>query len=76
VESGVWMVNLQVGSMSRFGLMGSWLKEMRACVRGVGVGSSKIGNVIGTKPTLKAVRAVGPEGVSLLVLWNLRHGAH
>ena len=56
----VWMVNVPVWSMSRFGLMGSWLKEMRGCLHGVGPGLARMDFVVGTKPELKAVRAVGP----------------
>ena len=63
----VWMANLPVGSMSRSGLMGVWLNVIRRCVQGGGPGSGRMGVVEGTKPELNAVRAVGPEGVSLMV---------
>ena len=61
------MVNVPVGSMSRSGLMGLWLNVIRGCDNGGGPGSGRMGVVEGTKPELKAVRAVGPEGVSLMV---------
>jgi hypothetical protein len=38
----------------------------------VGHGSGKMGVVVGTKPELKAVRAVGQEGVSLIMSWSWR----
>jgi hypothetical protein len=72
----VCMVNVPVGSMSRFGFMGSWLNVIKGCVHGVGLGSGRVGVVEGTNPELNAVRAVGPEGVSLMVSWSCRQGAH
>jgi hypothetical protein len=72
----VWMVNVPVGSMSRSGLMGSWLKEMRGCVHGVGPGSGRMSGVAGTKPEMKALRAEGREGVSLMASWSCRQGAN
>jgi hypothetical protein len=60
----VCMVNMPVGSMSRSWLMGSWLNVMRGCVHGVGNGSGKMGVMVGAKPELKAIRAVGLEGVT------------
>ena len=47
--------------------MGSWLNVIRGCDHGGGPGSGRMGVVDGTKPELNAVRAVGPEGVSLMV---------
>jgi hypothetical protein len=72
----VCMVNVPVGSMSRSGLMGSWLNVIRGCVHGVDPRSGKVDGVEGTNPELNAVRAVGPGGVSLVVSWSCRHGAH
>jgi hypothetical protein len=65
----VCMVNMPVGSMTRSGLMGSWLNVIRGCVRGVCLGSCKMGVVEGTNPELNAV---GPKGVSLMVSWSCR----
>ena len=45
-----WMANLPVGSMSRSGLMGSWLNVIRGCDHGGGPGSGRMGAVEGTKP--------------------------
>ena len=39
----------------------------KGCDKGGGPGSGRMGVVEGTKPELNAVRAVGPEGVSLMV---------
>ena len=50
-----WMANLRVGSMSRSGLMGSWLNVIRGCDQGGGPGSGRMGVVEGTKPELNAV---------------------
>jgi hypothetical protein len=66
----VWMVDLPLWSMSRFRLMGSCLNVMRGCVHGLGSGSGRMGDVLGTKPILEALRAVGPEGVSLMASWT------
>jgi hypothetical protein len=62
--------------MPRSGLMGSCLMEVRALVHEAGQGSGRMGDVAWTKPVLKAVWAFGPEGVSLMVSWSWRHGAH
>jgi hypothetical protein len=35
-----------------------------------------MGVVEGTKPELNAMRAVGPEGISMMVSWSCRQGAH
>jgi hypothetical protein len=56
------MVNLHVGSMSRSGLTGSWLKVMRGCVNGLDQGVERMGDVVGIGPLFSAVRNVGPEG--------------
>ena len=66
----VSMVNVPVGSMSRSGLMGSWLDVIRGCVHGVGLGSGRMGVAEGTNLELNAVRVVGLEGVSLMVSWS------
>jgi hypothetical protein len=80
VEVGVVVdseaVNLPVGRMSRSRLMGSCLKEIRKCVHGVGPGSRRVGVVVGTKTLVKAERAAGPKGVSLMLSWSWRQGAH
>jgi hypothetical protein len=72
----VCMMNVPVGSMSRFGLMGSWLNVISGCVHGVSPKSGRVGFVEGTMPELNAERAVGPEGVSLMVSWSGRQGSH
>jgi hypothetical protein len=72
----VCIVNVPVGSMSRYGLMGSWLNVISGCVQGVGPGSGRMGFVEETKRELNAERAVGPKGVSPMVSWSCRQGAH
>jgi hypothetical protein len=56
----VCMVNVQVGSMSRSGLMRSWLNMIWECVHGVEPWSGRLGIVEGANPELNGVRAVGP----------------
>jgi uncharacterized membrane protein len=51
------------GEMSRSGLMWSWLKVMRGCVKGVRPGVGRMGEVVGMKPLSSAVSSVGLEGV-------------
>jgi hypothetical protein len=58
----VCMVNVPVVSISRSGLMGSWLNVIKGCVHRVGPGSGRMGVVEGTNPELNVVRAVGPAG--------------
>jgi hypothetical protein len=70
----VCMVNVPVGSMSRSGLLGSWLNVMRGCVHGAGPRSGRMGVVVETKPELKALRAVGPKGISRMMSWSWRQG--
>jgi hypothetical protein len=43
------MVNFPLGSMLRSGMMGSWLKVMRECVHGVGLGVGRMEEVAGVK---------------------------
>jgi hypothetical protein len=72
----VCIMNVPVGSMSRSRLMGSWLNVIKGWVHGERHGSGRMGFVEGTNPELNAVRAVGPEGVSLVVSWSCRQGAY
>jgi hypothetical protein len=56
--------------------MGSWLNVVRGCAHGVGPGSGRMGVVEGTNPELTAERAMGLEGVSLMVSWSCKQRAH
>jgi hypothetical protein len=58
----VCIANLQVVSMSRSWLIGSWLNVMRRCTLGVGPRVRRMWVVARMKPLLKVVSAVGPEG--------------